>query len=301
MIKIETEIKEFEKWYYANFIKGNYTSYGEYGDKDEIHNFIEKMAIWYELRYPDFEIIKDTKDNIDDIMFNDNKYINFLLSEYTNKIDLKWSDFYNYTSFYKSLSNSEKKLLYIPKYNGIVYLDSSKVRDHFHLNDNGYIMEAEVREGSILDCYNSFNRKVHIKELLDKLKQEKIKLPFNNEIEPTVKYVDMNTYKVNGLLDCVMYRIIERGNNRIGSRRALMFAKEFNRNIDIPMIFGVDTSDPNLCDFIDEYIELGGNLDLECYLNYYEKEKKYQRIDKVFLRDVYIKELGYKQKRIEMK
>ena len=31
----------------------------------------------------------------------------------------------------------------------------------------------------------------------------------------------------------VMYRIIERGGNRMGPRRGFLFAKEFGRNIDI--------------------------------------------------------------------
>ena len=34
------------------------------------------------------------------------------------------------------------------------------------------------------------------------------------------------------MLNCVMYRIIERGGNRIGPRRAFLYAKEFERNID---------------------------------------------------------------------
>ena len=42
---------------------------------------------------------------------------------------------------------------------------------------------------------------------------------------------------LSGCLNCVMYRIIERGGNRIGPRRGFLFAKEFGRNIDIPMIF----------------------------------------------------------------
>ena len=58
------------------------------------------------------------------------------------------------------------------------------------------------------------------------------------------------------MLDAVMYRIIERGGNRMGPRRGFLFAKEFGRNIDIPMMYGVDYSDPGLRSFIIEYIKL---------------------------------------------
>ena len=56
-----------------------------------------------------------------------------------------------------------------------------------------------------------------------------------------------------------MYRIIERGGNRFGPRRAFLFAKEFGRNIDVPMMYGVDTSDPGLRYFMNEYLKAGGN------------------------------------------
>ena len=69
-----------------------------------------------------------------------------------------------------------------------------------------------------------------------------------------IKDFENKTYQKEEMLNCVMYRIIERGGNRIGPRRAFLFAKEFGRNIDIPMIYGVDSSEPGLRNFMNEYI-----------------------------------------------
>jgi len=84
-----------------------------------------------------------------------------------------------------------------------------------------------------------------------------------------------------------MYRIIERGGNRIGPRRAFMFAKEFNLDINIPMKYGVDHSDPGLYHFISEYIKSGGAKDLVCISNYFSREKKNKLIDTITINDIY--------------
>lgn len=302
MNNLEREIKKFEKWYYTNFTKEMYTSIGVYENRNEIHNFIEKMAIWYELRYPDSELIKNTSNSIDDIMFKNNYYINFLFNDYTNNLNLKWSEFYDYDKFYNSLSVSEKFFFKIPIYNNLVYLCRKSRGAHLHLDKNGYIIEAEFLPEKIEECYNSFNGKVHVKDFITKLENNKIYLPKDNEIKPMIEYVEKNKIKVEKLLDCVMYKIISRGGERIGARRGLLFAKEFNRNIDIPMIYGVDRSDPDLCDLIDSYLELGGNLYLACFENYFSKESNKEKDKIVILKDIYNKELEYvKQKRIELK
>ena len=85
-----------------------------------------------------------------------------------------------------------------------------------------------------------------------------------------------------------MYRIIERGGNRIGPRRAFLFAKEFNRNIDIPIKFGIELSDPGLRSFINEYIKLGGNNDLVCYQNYFFRASKYEECSEVTVDEILI-------------
>lgn len=83
-----------------------------------------------------------------------------------------------------------------------------------------------------------------------------------------------------------MYRIIERGGNRMGPRRAFLFAKEFGRNIDIPMIYGVDRSDPGLRLFMNEYIKSGGSKDLVCYNGYFSRASKYEELDTITMQEL---------------
>ena len=58
LIDLDDKVDAFIRWYYENSVKGNYTDIGEYRLPIEMKNLIEKIAVWYELRYPDYEINK---------------------------------------------------------------------------------------------------------------------------------------------------------------------------------------------------------------------------------------------------
>lgn len=88
------------------------------------------------------------------------------------------------------------------------------------------------------------------------------------------------------MLDAVMYRIIERGGNRIGPRRAFLFAREFGRDISIPIVYGVDTSDPGLRQFINAYFKAGGSKDITCFVNYFSRASKNDKVDTISMRDL---------------
>ena len=70
-IYLDDKVDEFIDWYYKNMVKGNYTDIGEFHKPNEMRNFIEKMAVWYELRYPDYEIIKSIIGGIEDEIPNE--------------------------------------------------------------------------------------------------------------------------------------------------------------------------------------------------------------------------------------
>ena len=82
---IKYEVTRDIQWNYENMVKGHYTDIGEYWVPIELRNFIEKMAVWYELRYPDYEINRlmpgsgQEEIKINEIMFNENTYINNLI------------------------------------------------------------------------------------------------------------------------------------------------------------------------------------------------------------------------------
>ena len=102
-IDLNSKIDKFINWYFQNKVKShpNYDTNVEYYFTKRMRNFIEKMAVWYELRYPDYEINRlmhccgQEEINVNDVMFRNNPYVNELLDENSDAKELDWNDFYN--------------------------------------------------------------------------------------------------------------------------------------------------------------------------------------------------------------
>lgn len=297
-ISLDGKINNFIDWYYKNMVKGKYSAIGEYHFPRELRNFIEKMAVWYELRYPQYEVNRLMPGSgqegkyVNEEMFINNPYVNNFL-EISNELDdvkfLDWSEFYNTKAFINSLPWEERNYLSKPRYTDLVYIDLSKsANTHLHLSANGIVMGSE-------GIYKFTNSKIkdkdlegkHVKEVLDLLEKENISLSKDNELQKAIELYEKKVYFKEHLLDCVMYRIIERGGSRIGPRRAFLFAKEFKRNIDIPMMYGVDYSDPGLRNFIIEYIKAGGSEDLICYTNYFTRKSACEKINTTTIKELF--------------
>ena len=284
-VSLNSKVDDFINWYYKNMVEGHYTDIGEYHKPQELRNFIEKVAVWYELRYPDYEInrlmpgssqasteINEEIKEINDVMFNSNKYINDLLDEDSEVRVLDWDEFYNAKAFINSLPCDEYWLFKKAKYDDLEHIDRWESNTHLHLTPNGFVSEAECIGSYTKYKINDKDLKgMHIKEVVKLFKEKGISLPKNNGIEKAIQDYEKWNYQREEMLNCVMYRIIERGGNRIGPRRAFLFAKEFGRNIDIPMMYGIDYSDPGLRDFMNEYLKAGGSKDLVCYVNYFSR------------------------------
>ena len=56
IIDLNTKVDMFIDWYYEKMVKGKHSEYGEYRLPIEMRNLIEKLAVWYELRYNDYEL-----------------------------------------------------------------------------------------------------------------------------------------------------------------------------------------------------------------------------------------------------
>lgn len=261
-IFLDDKINHFIDWYllYRRKYEG-FTS-------DQIRNLIEKVAVWYELKYPDFEVDR--------------------LMPYTNdqiKKDIDWTKYYTKEVFFESLSKEESYLLNEVDFDTLVYLNPSSrtvnVDPHLHIHKNGIVKDSEqvlfytsvvspnkeLKEKSFI--YDDELIGMNIKEVRELFNIRGILLPKDNELDTMIKEIDTRIYQREELLNCIMYRIIERGGNRVGPRRGFLFAKEFGRNIDIPMIYGADSSDPKLDLFINEYIKEGGTKNLKCFTNYF--------------------------------
>ena len=275
-IELSDKIECFLDWYYENVAKEGCSVSDAEGEVESIKNFIEKMAIWYELRYPEHEVNKmlncrDVGFDVSDIMFRNNSYINDLFDEKSDVRYLDWTLFYNTRAFVQSLPYDEKYYLSRPVYDDFVYLSKSSLIPHVHLTKNGIVSMAENISFWIgpQDIKNEDLEGLHVKEVVKLFERKGVELSQYDNLRLAIKRFENWKYQKEEMLNCVMYRIIERGGNRIGPRRAFLFAKEFNRNIDIPMKYGYDFSDPNLREFINEYIKAGGSMDLECFDNYF--------------------------------
>lgn len=277
---LDTKVDNFIAWYSENLVKDYYPSIGEYSMPRELRNLIEKIAVWYELRYPNYLVSRlipaksyEEKD-VSTSMFDDNSYINEQLEKDSEVRILDWESFYNFDAFLNSLPCEEKRFFEPAQYDEVVYL-SQRTGAHLHLDKKGYV---EMAEG--ISMYLNFQvadfllRGVHVKRIAEMLKQSGYQFSADNELEKTIRYVDNWELLRSGILDCAMYRIIERGGRKIGPRRGLLFAKEFKRDISVPMMYGIDTLDSNLRVFTTEYLKAGGSKNLTCYENYFSRESE---------------------------
>ena len=292
-VNLDAKVDNFIDWYFKNMVKGQYTKIGEFRIPNDMRNFIEKMAVWYELRYPDYEVNRlisgssQEGTEINDVMFNSNKYINDLFDENADVRALDWDEFYNTKAFINSLSWDERYLFGRPRYRDLVYIDLHRSSAHLHLTSKGFVEQADE-----IGRYTNFKVKddelygMHIKDVVKLLKEKGISLPSENELEKTIRDVEKLNYQKEEMLNCVMYRIIERGGNKFGPHRAFLFAKEFGRNIDIPMMYGVDYSDSGLRRFIIEYIKAGGSKDLLCYIGYFSRASQSEKMDTVSVAEI---------------
>ena len=302
--RLDLKIKKFNEWCIENRVKNRYTDIGEFQNRNNYIDFIEKMAVWYELRYPDAEIInifgEKSKIDINKEVFDHNPYIQEHFSDSSRLRTIDWKEFYNFNAFLATLSPTEQSYLNPAQYDEIVYINKDiYVSAHLHLTPDGFVTECDFSNKFIEDTYD-LEKLIgkHIKDVLKILYELKIINTKDNPIESIIKKYEKDYYFIDELLNCVMYRIIERGGNRTGPRRAFLFAKEFYRNIEIPLKYGIDFSDPNLHKFIIEYLKLGGRKDLDCYENYFSLKSKREKIEEVNLEkiiDLELSNLLYKE------
>ena len=285
---------------------------------------INRMKDWYQTRYPDeyidifFEGYNEV-DNINDYVFRN-----------TKKPNINWDEIYNTKVFLNLLSENLKEYLYSPRYKSYICAGKYNMQEHIELSKKGTIIYAYILynyEGkNIKELYNDI---VYGKIKVDYLKayeSSEVITNFFNELKEEINYA-IKDYedKVKAkdvMLDCVMYSLMDSWNLSYGARRALLFAEEFKRSIDVPLIYGATSSNKNRA-FINYYLMLGGNPNLECYEDYdrgnnnkvilkdyiknvkisnYEKEM-YERITSVLNSSLPsdIDNVKAKQKRIERK
>ena len=225
------------------------------------------MAVWFELRYPDSEIKKifgsnNTEIDVTKEIFYNNPNLADILKNSMIEIDLKWRDFYNYNAFYASLSEEEKRFIKAPCYPDLVFLYRGSA-EHVHLSPEGYVemYESGFSSGSLSSVTDKY-KNCHIEKFIEVLEQKGKPIDSNSEVYRAINLYDKQNRLRNNIIECVMYRIMIRGDKKESSlRRAYLFAKEFdNGYISFLADYAVHYEDLDLLRFIrndlgKEYVE----------------------------------------------
>lgn len=244
MCFLDDKIDYFFGWYSRNV---NH-------DISSVKKLIDKMAVWYELRYPNSYFIHDIDEN--DMRINrDNPY--------------------DFEKFFSILSSDEKNLLAKPAFPSIVDLYSSGSA-HFHVDPDGKIVDASDAYISIphfkgrgldFSTGEELFEGLNIRDIEKICIENRLQLDMTN-IKKLINSVDSEISVWEGLLDTVLYKIIQNGGEFYGPTRGMLFATEFKRPLKIPVQYGVE--DKGL---VSEYLDNGGNADFVSYPGYFTEEK----------------------------
>lgn len=286
---LDQKIESYFEWYRENILKHYCREEERENEIEKLKKLIYKFVAWYEIRYPDY----DLGDKIPFPYSDDSKKMNEILKEEKQVSDeFDWATFYDKKVFLKSLSIKEKMLIsnkYI--FNGTRWL-------HFKSqNDLSYGIQVKLsKKMNVSYLFNitlnysdedlSNIKGKNIDEAIQILKEHGYELEKNDRI-----FLDYyNSKKENSckILEAVMYSLMKSGGRYAGPRRALLFAKEFKLNLDIPMSYGIIMDDEDTLYLIDEYLKNGGHEDLICYVDSFIKDKNVMSLSDIiekFLND----------------
>ena len=291
-ISLNDKVNNITRWYKDEYLKEK-DDFVRYYSPFKLRDFIEKVAVWYELRYPNCDLDKEmgakSKNNnyTNKALLEDNEYVDVFFSGLDLK-EFEWSKFYNTHTFISSLDGEERLYFDKPRYPKVIVWDNMGTGLYPQVQPSNKACLELSKTGKVIGsqnmrllCTNISDRKLigmHIVDVINLLHENGIVVSPNNSFVKAVQQYELENEMREKVFDAIMYRIIERGGERVGPKRGLIFAKEFGRDIDVPMKYGMDLSDPYLEDFINEYLKSGGNKNLECLLNYFICKGDYSKI-----------------------
>ena len=263
-INLNKRIDMFEDW----FLKNSFCRY--YGI--DVKELISKLASWYEMRYSDSILEEMLSYGRTDIFncfdFNENQYVHDSFSDDSDVYYLELCKTLDFGFFIRSLSENEKEVFRKKKL-CVSFVKNTDDSTYF-LTPNGFI-------SSVLNCSTGIYDKCyvtkHITDVLD-FCEDSIDVYINSTRErfkKSVLYSYKSAFVRQEVLNCAMYKLLLNRNTEFGTMRALLFAKEFGLDIDIPMIYGVNKDD-YIRQEINFYLKFGGSKNLNCYKNYFDDE-----------------------------
>ena len=292
------KIEDFLDWYLNNIVEFTHlTDWAKDEEKNKIRYFIEKMAVWYELRYPDYEIDKLLsgdywEQDVNEVMFRNNELLKDVVEDNEMLELLNWNEFYSTNAFVRSLPVYEREYLKKPRYPKNMHINYQSPEFKFSsyrslslcIDNEGKVKNDDRRylsfDTTLYIGNNEFNLVgMHIKDVLKLLKDNGLK-PWTGsiyEVETIIQNYENDKYFIEELLNCILYRIILRGRQGYGAKRGYLFAKEFALNLDIPMIYGMDNSIRGIKELYNTYLKDNGNKDLMGIVDYFLEDKENPR------------------------
>ena len=271
---IDQQLEDYFKWYQDNILDYQCSDEEKSEELKKLKKLISKFVAWYEIRYPDYELSCMIPFPYSDDSFPMNE---ILKEEKQVSDEFDWATFYDKKVFLKSLSIDEKMLIsnkYI--FNGARWL-------HFK-SQNDLLYGIQVKLNKKMNVSYLFNitlnsiehlsniKGKNIDEAIQILKEHGYELEKNDR--SFLEYYNSKKENSCKILEAVMYSLMKSGGRYAGPRRALLFAKEFKLNLDIPMSYGIIMDDEDTLYLIDEYLKNGGSEDLTCYVESFRKDKK---------------------------
>lgn len=213
--KTDTNSKQLE---FLKWCKENIPDYKEL----DIKKIIDKIAIWYEFRYPEQFI---------DTLFYYNKIINS--NKEPNFQELKdlvnWKDLFNYDTFMITLTKNEKEILQDVRFNEIYKLEKDGT---VYFNQDGSIINIETL--LVNDDFFNFNEILNsyigknVNELVCILMEYGRFFDAIDIYDLCILYNNKLLFKVK-LLEMVLDKIIKRRGIELG----FLFILEFNLDINL--------------------------------------------------------------------
>ena len=273
-IGLNEKINDFISWTEDNIFNDLHPSIKE--DKiNKLKKLIEKMAYWYELKFPEYLI-----DSVVDADAVTN--LNYIFSDKNTQLfDASTKTFFN------SLTEEELSFFRKPKHTKNIYTSAGQLQ----LTNDGKVIDSKNFQHKIKDNQG--------KEQIIDLSEAFINSTINDVIDIATKlnfdlgeygyaqiknsidnYNKLNKFRAE-LLNAVMYKIIDNKNynNQVyyGPIRAFLFAKEFDRDINLPIKYSYCYSSKYIdkkyyTKFIRLFARSGGDLNQNCYVYYFNDE-----------------------------
>lgn len=271
---IDQQLEDYFKWYQYNILDYQCRDEEKNEELKKLKKLISKFVAWYEIRYPDYELSCMVPFPYSDDSFPMNE---ILKEEKQVSDEFDWATFYDKKVFLKSLSIEEKMLIsnkYI--FNGARWLQFKSQ------NDLLYGIQVKLsKKMNVSYLFNiTLNSIEHLSNIKGKNIDEAIQIlkEHGYELEKNdrsfLEYYNSKKENSCKILEAVMYSLMKSGGRYAGPRRALLFAKDFKLNLDIPMSYGIIMDDEDTLYLIDEYLKNGGSEDLTCYVESFRKDKK---------------------------